>query len=168
MVFLVWVQEPSSNLGLGFPSMALVADVNLRPVEPVAAAVCSVDDHDGGDKVGLQQVHSPPGVALFIRVGAGSRPKIRITVSIDGTGGSSEDVVQAARAVHLHLTQSQNIFSRDDHVDVTTVHPIALELFDSTRRDAVDHGAPGGKRQKCCRRTQDANEETVRGGLNGL
>ncbi|TNN56659.1 Fucolectin [Liparis tanakae] len=86
MLFLVWVQEPSSHTALGFPSMALeaapnsyiddwlafppsarVADVNLRPVEPEGAAVSSVDDDDGGDDVGLQQVHSPPGVGLFIR-----------------------------------------------------------------------------------------------------
>ncbi|TNN34892.1 hypothetical protein EYF80_054941 [Liparis tanakae] len=67
----------------------------------------------------------------------------------------------SARAVHLHLTQSQILLSRDDHVDVTTVHPTTLELFDSTRRDAVDHGAPGGKRQKWRCRSQDANEETV-------
>jgi len=66
-----------------------------------------------------------------------------------------------ARAVHLHLTQTQKLSSRDDDVDVTTVHPIALELFDSTRRDAVDHGATGRKRQKWRCRSQDANEETV-------
>ena len=50
--------------------MYRVAYVDLQPIEPVFTAVSSVGDGDGGDNVGLQQVHPPPGVGLFISVGA--------------------------------------------------------------------------------------------------
>ncbi|TNN34891.1 hypothetical protein EYF80_054940 [Liparis tanakae] len=109
-----------------------VADVNLRPVEPVAAAVCSVDDHDGGDDVGLQQVHSPPGVALFICVGAGSRPESRITVSIYGTGGISEDVVVAVRlgrpSTQGHVLCEGDVFDGVSDADLGSVESLGVTL----------------------------------------
>ena len=45
-----------------------VAYVDFHSVNPFWTAVLSVDDGDGGDDVGLQQVHSPPGVSHFSRV----------------------------------------------------------------------------------------------------
>lgn len=44
--------------------------MDLQPVDSVFTAVPSVCDGDGGDDVGLQQVHPPPGVGLFVGVGA--------------------------------------------------------------------------------------------------
>ncbi len=44
--------------------------MDLQPVDPVFTTVSSVGDGDGGDDVGLQQVHSPPGVGHFSRVDA--------------------------------------------------------------------------------------------------
>ena len=45
-----------------------VAYVDFQSIDPFFTAVVSVDDGDGGDDVGLQQVHSPPGVFHFSRV----------------------------------------------------------------------------------------------------
>ena len=47
-----------------------VANVNLCSVDPSCTAVSSVGDCDGGDDVGLQQVHSPPRFVLFSCMGA--------------------------------------------------------------------------------------------------
>lgn len=55
---------------------------------------------------------------------------------------TSSSLIQR-RAVHLHLTQAQKLLPGDDHVDVATVHPVTLELTDTTRWDAGDHSAPG-------------------------
>ena len=44
--------------------------MNLCSIDPFCTAVSSVGDGDGGDDVGLQQVHSPPGVGLFSSMGA--------------------------------------------------------------------------------------------------
>ena len=45
-------------------------------------------------------------------------------------------------AVHLHLAQTQELFSRDDYVNVAAVHPVTLELSDTARRDTRDHSTP--------------------------
>lgn len=49
-----------------------VADVDPHAGQPGPATVLPVGDGDGGDDVGVQQVHSPPGLFLFC--GVGTRP----------------------------------------------------------------------------------------------
>lgn len=42
--------------------------MDLHAGQPVSAAVLPVGDGDGGDDVGVQQIHSPPGLFLLGRV----------------------------------------------------------------------------------------------------
>lgn len=44
--------------------------MDLHPINSMSTAVSSVGDGHRGDDVVVQQVHSPPGVVLFICVGA--------------------------------------------------------------------------------------------------
>lgn len=70
----------------------VVADVDPHTGQPVLTTVLPVGDGDGGDGVGFQQVHGPPGLPLL--GGVGTRPvvKVVVTVSIDGAVGVPERV----------------------------------------------------------------------------
>lgn len=46
-------------------SFLRVADVDPDAGQPVFATVLPVGDGDGGDDVGVQQIHSPPGLFLL-------------------------------------------------------------------------------------------------------
>lgn len=66
--------------------------MDLQPIQPVFAAVASVGDADGGDDVGVQQVHPPPGVVQLRRVGARAHVEAGVAVSVDGVVGGPEVV----------------------------------------------------------------------------
>lgn len=66
--------------------------MDLKPIQPVFAAVASVGDADGGDDVGVQQVHPPPGVVQLRRVGARAHVEAGVTVSVDGVVGGPKVV----------------------------------------------------------------------------
>lgn len=66
--------------------------MDLQPIQPVFAAVASIGDADGGDDVGVQQVHPPPGVVQLRRVGARAHVEAGVAVSVDGVVGGPEVV----------------------------------------------------------------------------
>ena len=63
--------------------------------QPDFAAVLPVGDGDGGDGVGVQQIHGPPGLLLFGSVGTRPMSKVTLAVSIDSTVGIPKRVVVA-------------------------------------------------------------------------
>lgn len=88
-----------------------VADVDPHAGQPVFTTVLPVDDGDGGDDVGVQQIHAPPGVVLLGRVGARPVSKVTYTVSVNGAVGVPERVV-VARHLARFSTQG-HVFCRD-------------------------------------------------------
>lgn len=68
--------------------------MNLCTIKPFWTAVSSVGYDHRGDNVGIQQVHSPPGVGLLISVDAWSSPIVRLTISINGIAGICELKIQ--------------------------------------------------------------------------
>lgn len=71
----------------------VVADLDLHAGQPGPAAVLPVDHGDGGDDVGVQQVHRPPGVVLLGRVRARPVSEVALAVPVDGAVGVPERVV---------------------------------------------------------------------------
>lgn len=61
--------------------------------QPGLATVLPVGDGDGGDDVGVQQIHGPPGFILFSSVGARPMSEVTEVVSINSTVGVPKRVV---------------------------------------------------------------------------
>lgn len=61
--------------------------------QPGFATVLPVGDGDGGDDVGVQQIHGPPGLFLFSSVGTRPMSKVAQTASINSAVGVPKRVV---------------------------------------------------------------------------
>lgn len=70
-----------------------VADVDPHAGKPALATVLPVGDADGGDDVGVQQIHGPPGLLQFSSVGTRAISKASASVSINRAVGVPKRVV---------------------------------------------------------------------------
>lgn len=70
-----------------------VADVDPHAGQPVLATVLPVGNADGGDDVGVQQIHGPPGLLQFTSVGTRTISKASASASINRAVGFPKRVV---------------------------------------------------------------------------
>lgn len=80
----------------GVPEAVVVpraAHVDPHAGQPGLATVLPVGDADGGDDVGVQQIHGPPGFLQFSSVGTRPVSKVSLLASINGAVGAPKRVV---------------------------------------------------------------------------
>ena len=66
---------------------------DLGSSDPCMTAVPSVGNANGADIINIQQIQSPPGVGLCLRVATGARVVPRITLPVYGVAGTSQVVI---------------------------------------------------------------------------